>query len=98
MNDIVSALKALSLHGMASAWRKLLGTARIKTLDLEAVLHQLFKSEAAQRMARSWVYQMRVARFPSHRDLVGSKPPCISPELSKYRRLDEVSAFSEAAP
>ncbi len=83
---------------MASAWRKVRDTARIKTLDLEAVLHQLFKSEATLRIVRSLVYQMRVARFPSHRDLVGSKPPGISPELSKYRRLDEVSAFSEAAP
>lgn len=71
MNDIVSALKALSLHGMASAWPEVLGTARIKTLDHETVLHQLLKAEAAQREVRSMAYQMRVARFPSHRDLAG---------------------------
>ena len=29
-NDIVTALKGLSLHGMASAWPEVLGTARIK--------------------------------------------------------------------
>ena len=28
-NDIVAALKGLSLHGMASAWPEVLGTARI---------------------------------------------------------------------
>jgi DNA replication protein DnaC len=71
MNDIVSALKALSLHGMASAWPEVLGTARMKALDHEAVLHQLLKAEAAQREVRSMAYQMRVARFPSHRDLAG---------------------------
>ena len=71
MNDIVSALKALSLHGMASAWPEVLGTARLKTLDHEAVLHQLLKAEAAQREVRSMAYQMRIARFPAHRDLAG---------------------------
>ncbi len=52
-NDIVTALKGLSLHGMASAWPEVLGTARIKTLDHETVLHQLLKAEAAQREVRS---------------------------------------------
>ena len=70
-NDIVAALKALSLHGMASAWPEVLGTARLKTLDHETVLHQLLKAESAQREVRSMAYQMRVARFQSHRDLAG---------------------------
>lgn len=70
-NDIVTALKSLSLHGMASAWPEVLGTARIKTLDHETVLHQLLKVEAAQCEVRSMAYQMRVARFQSHRDLAG---------------------------
>ena len=70
-SDIVAALKGLSLHGMASAWPEVLGTARIKTLDHETVLHQLLKAEAAQREVRSMAYQMRVARFQSHRDLAG---------------------------
>jgi DNA replication protein DnaC len=70
-SDIVAALKGLSLHGMASAWPEVLGTARIKALDHETVLHQLLKAEAAQREVRSMAYQMRVARFASHRDLAG---------------------------
>ena len=70
-NDIVAALKGLSLHGMASAWPEVLGTARLKTLDHETVLHQLLKAESAQREVRSMAYQMRVARFQSHRDLAG---------------------------
>ena len=70
-NDIVAALKAVSLHGTASAWPEVLGTARIKTLDHETVLHHLLKAESAQREVRSMAYQMRVARFQSHRDLAG---------------------------
>jgi hypothetical protein len=33
MSDVVDGLKSLSLHGMASAWPEVLGTARIKALD-----------------------------------------------------------------
>ncbi len=70
-NDIIAAFKGLSLHGMASAWPELLGTARIKALDHETVVHQLLKAESAQREVRSMAYQMRAARFPAHRDLTG---------------------------
>lgn len=87
MNDIVSALKALSLHGMASAWPEVLGTARLKALDHEAVLHQLLKAEAAQREVRSMAYQMRVARFPSHRDLAGFDFAQASVDESLVREL-----------
>ena len=70
-NDIVESLRQLSLHGMASAWPEVLGTARMKSLDHETVLHQLLKAESAQREVRSMAYQMRAARFPCHRDLTG---------------------------
>jgi DNA replication protein DnaC len=70
-NDIIAAFKGLSLHGMASAWPELLGTARLKAMDHETVVHQLLKAESAQREVRSMAYQMRAARFPSHRDLTG---------------------------
>lgn len=70
-NDLAGALKGLSLHGMASAWPEVLGTARLKALDHEAVLHQLIKAESSYRDVRSMAYQMRAARFPHHRDLAG---------------------------
>jgi DNA replication protein DnaC len=70
-NEIVSSFKQLGLHGMASAWPELLGTARMKALDHEAVQHQLIKAERAQRDVRSLAYQLRAARFPAHRDLAG---------------------------
>ena len=59
MHDVIDAFKALGLHGMASAWPEVLGTARMKSLDHEAVLHQLIKAETAQREVRSMAYQMR---------------------------------------
>lgn len=70
-NELTTAFKALSLYGMASAWPELLATARMKSLDHEAVLTQLLKAESAQREVRSMAYQMRAARFPFHRDLTG---------------------------
>ena len=90
MNDIVSTLKALNLHGMASAWPQVLGTARLKTLDHEAVLHQLLKAEAAQREVRSMAYQMRVARFPSHRDLAGFDFAQASVDEGLVRELNQL--------
>ena len=71
MHEVIDALKALGLHGMASAWPEVLGTARMKSLNHEAVLHQLIKAETAQREVRSMAYQMGAARFPAHRDLAG---------------------------
>lgn len=70
-NDVVTALKGMSLHGMAGAWPEVLGTARMKSLDHEALMHQLLKAESAYRDVRSMAYQMRAARFPAHRDLTG---------------------------
>jgi len=70
-NDMITAFKGLSLHGMASVWPELLGAARMKAMDPETVVHQLIKAERAQREVRSMAYQMRAARFPAHRDLTG---------------------------
>ncbi len=60
-NDVVVALKGLSLHGMAGAWPEVLGTSRIKSLDHETLMHQLLKAESAYRDVRSMAYHMRGA-------------------------------------
>lgn len=73
-DDIIATLKTLSLHGMANAWPDVLGTARIKSIDHAAVMHQLIKAEQAYRDVRSMAYQMRTARFPYHRDLLLASP------------------------
>jgi len=70
--DLLTQLKALHLYGMAQAWSELQAEApqRKQTLSPEKTLSQLIKSEVADRQMRSLNYQMKVAKFPIHRDLV----------------------------
>jgi DNA replication protein DnaC len=95
-NEIVIAFKALSLHGMASAWPELLGTARMKALDHETVQHQLLKAESAQREVRSLAYQMRAARFPTHRDLAGFAFDQASVDETLVRELHQMKFLDSA--
>jgi DNA replication protein DnaC len=96
MSDVIDGLKSLSLHGMASAWPEVLGTARLKALDHEVVLHQLIKSEAAQREVRSMAYQMRIARFPAHRDLMGFDFTQAHVDASLVKQLHELQFVDSA--
>ncbi len=70
--DLLTQLKALHLYGMAQAWSELQAEApqRKQVLSPETMLRQLIKTEIADRQMRSLKYQMKVARFPIHRDLV----------------------------
>jgi DNA replication protein DnaC len=95
-NDIAAGLKGLSLHGMASAWPELLGIARLKSLDHEALLHQLIKAEGAHREVRSMAYQMRAARFPHHRDLAGFAFEQAQVDEALVRQLHELKFIDSA--
>lgn len=95
-NDIAAGLKGLSLHGMASAWPELLGIARLKSLDHEALLHQLIKAEGAHREVRSMAYQMRAARFPHHRDLAGFAFDQAQVDEALVRQLHELKFIDSA--
>jgi len=70
-NDTVARLKALRLHGMAQTWPELMAQSRRAPLDPERLIQDLLAAEHADRQVRSISYQMRVARFPAHRDLAG---------------------------
>ena len=95
-NDMTASFKSLGLHGMASVWPELLGTARIKDLDHETVLQQLLKAEAAQREVRSTAYQMRIARFPVHRDLAGFQFEHAHVEEGLVRELHQMKFVGSA--
>ena len=95
-NDIAAGLKGLNLHGMASAWPELLGIARLKSLEHEALLHQLIKAEGAHREVRSMAYQMRVARFPHHRDLAGFAFDQAQVDEALVRQLHELRFIDSA--
>ena len=70
--DLLTQLKALHLYGMAEAWSELRTEApqRKQALSPEITLSQLIKAEIADRQMRSLKYQLKIAKFPIHRDLV----------------------------
>lgn len=66
MNALIDQLTALRLHGMAACARDLL-CAR-KPPDLTTAIKQLIEAETVERRVRSIQYQMRIAKFPHHKD------------------------------
>jgi DNA replication protein DnaC len=68
MNEIVSQLKELKLHGMADSYAELLSQGR--NIDMsEWLIKHLIEAETTARAVRSIGYQMAAARFPIHRSL-----------------------------
>ena len=70
-NEIITALKALKLHGMAQSYSELAAQARHSAFSSEQFMHQLITAERVDRDVRSIAYQMSSARLPAHRDLAG---------------------------
>ncbi len=70
--DLLTQLNDLRLYGMKDAWAEIKAEApqRKKKLSSEQLLRQLIHAEITDRQARSLKYQLKVARFPIHRDLV----------------------------
>lgn len=66
MNALIEQLTTLRLHGMAGCAQDLL-TARTPP-NLITALKQLIEAEVTERRVRSIHYQMRIARFPHHKD------------------------------
>jgi DNA replication protein DnaC len=72
MRDVSAELKSLRLYGMASAWADLLAQGGQDSLEGSRwLLEHLLEAESAERALRSIAWQMRMARFPLHRDLAG---------------------------
>lgn len=71
-NDaVVLSLKSLKLYGMASAVSELAEQGAPAYQQSTGLLDQLIRAEVADREVRSINYQMKIARFPAHRDLTG---------------------------
>ena len=71
MTDVIAALKALRLHGMAATWGEL---AEQNSAELDRsrwLVEQMLRAETSDRATRSVSHQMAAARFPVHRDLAG---------------------------
>ncbi len=94
--EIIGALKALKLHGMAANYPEVAAQARHTDFSPEAFLSQLLRAEQAERSVRSMAYQMGAARFPAHRDLAGFEFSQASVDEALVRTLHG-GAFIEAA-
>jgi len=70
--DRHAQLKALHLHGMAAAWQEwqVEGNTRQKPVMPEIWLDRLIAGEQSDRKVRSLNYQLHIAKFPHHRDLI----------------------------
>lgn len=68
---MVVTLKQLKLFGMAQAIEELASQGAPAFLEVQPILDKLLKSELAEREVRSITYQMKVARFPTYKDLAG---------------------------
>ncbi len=68
---MVTTLKSMKLHGMASAITELDEQGAPAFKQSGELLDKLIKAEVAEREVRSINYQMNIARFPAHRDLSG---------------------------
>ncbi len=69
--DHISSLKALKLYGMATAWSELQAEKPRQTHRPETWMERLLVAEQTDRQLRSLRYQLKAARFPIHRDLLG---------------------------
>lgn len=68
---MVTSLKALKLFGMAHAVDELATQGSPAFQGAQSILGSLLKAELAEREVRSVAYQMKVARYPTYRDLAG---------------------------
>lgn len=68
---VVTTLKSMKLHGMASAVAELAEQGAPAYRQSAELLDSLIKAEVAEREVRSINYQMKIAKFPAHRDLAG---------------------------
>jgi DNA replication protein DnaC len=68
---VVTTLKSMKLHGMAGAVAELAEQGSPAYRQSRDLLDKLIKAEVAEREVRSINYQMKIARFPAHRDLAG---------------------------
>jgi DNA replication protein DnaC len=69
--DLIKRLKSLKLYGMADAITVLAEQAAPAFQKALPLLMSLLDAEESERLVRSISYQMKVAKFPSYRDLVG---------------------------
>ncbi len=71
LTESIQSLKAMHLYGMATALAELEAEQPRSPPSPEVWLKRLIQAEQVDRQTRSLRYQLRVARFPTHRDFAG---------------------------
>lgn len=66
MNALVEGLSGLRLHGMATCVQDMLAARTPPSLT--TALKHLIEAETVERRVRAIEYQMRIAKFPHHKD------------------------------
>ena len=69
--DVTTELKELRLLGMVNAWTDLTAQGDSQVTASKWLIEHLLQAEHTDRAMRSISHQMKVARFPIHRDLAG---------------------------
>ncbi len=88
---MITSLKSLKLFGMAGAIDALAAQKAPAYQQAVAVLDGLIKAEVTEREVRQVNYQMKIARFPAHRDLTGfdfSKSAINEPLIRSLHRCE----------
>jgi DNA replication protein DnaC len=96
MHDVSVELKALRLHGMASAWSDLMAQGTNSTASSKWLIDHLLEAETTDRAMRSVSHQMNAAKFPVHRDLAGFDFACSTVDQPLVRQLASLS-FTDTA-
>jgi DNA replication protein DnaC len=99
MRDVAQELKALRLHGMASAWVDITAPGAPAASDAQScrwLLELLLQAEEADRLVRSIDHQMHSAKFPVHRDLAGFDFEASSVDRTLIEQLASLS-FTDGA-
>ena len=93
---MIRSLKALKLYGMAQTISELADQSSPAFIQAQSLINTLIKAEVAEREVRSINYQMKVARFPAHRDLTGFDFDQSVVSVSLIKRLHQCDFLDES--
>lgn len=93
---MMTRLKLLKLYGMAKAADELVSQAAPAYIAALPVMDDLLKAEVAEREARAIEYQIRLARFPTYRDLTGFDFSQSSVDEALVRQLYRIEFVKDA--
>lgn len=97
--DVTTELKELRLLGMVNAWTDLTAQGDSQVAASKWLIEHLLQAEHTDRAMRSISHQMKVARFPIHRDLAGFDFTLESAKDLDEGQIDKLAAleFAETA-